>query len=110
LATVALRPTATCGAAALTMSETQLVDINGTVITLTGQNGSQVTVFNQYDTTGGGLFINSSDVLAVVDNLGPRVAGCNPGYQYDANADNGFFINSADVLAVVDNLGPVGCQ
>ena len=110
LASVALLPTATCGAAALTMSETQLVDINGTVISLTGQTGSSVDVFSRFDTTGGGPFVNSSDVLAVVDHLGPRVNGCSAGYQYDANGDNGFFINSQDVLAVVDHLGPTGCQ
>jgi len=110
LATVSLLPTATCGAAALTVDETLLVDIVGTEIPLTAQNGSTVQVYSQYDTSGGGAFINSQDVLAVVDHLGPRPAGCTAGYQFDANADGGAFINSQDVLAVVDNLGPTGCQ
>lgn len=109
LASVALLPTATCGTAALTMSETQLVDINGAVIGLTGQTGSSVSVFSQYDASGGGTFVNSSDVTAVVEHLGPRASGCNVGYQYDANADGGAFINSQDVAAVVEHLGPTGC-
>ena len=110
LSTVSIKPTAICGNATLTMAETQLVDINGALIQLTNQLGSTVGVYNQYDITGSGAFINSSDVLAVVDHLGPRVSGCSAGYQYDANGDNSPFINSADVLAVVDHLGPTGCQ
>ena len=110
LATVALLPTATCGPAALTMSETQLVDINGTVIGLTAQTGSSVSVFTRFDTNGDGLpFITSSDVLAVVNAIGPWGGGCNVGYQYDTNLDGLPFITSSDVLAVVNNIGPATC-
>jgi hypothetical protein len=103
LASVALLPTATCGTAALTMSETQLVDINGAVIGLTGQTGSSVSVFSRFDASGGGTFVNSSDVTAVVEHLGPRASGCNVGYQYDTTL-SGPLINSADVAAVVAKL------
>ncbi len=108
LATVSLLPTAVCGTATLTVSDTQLVDINGNLIADTEVGGS-VVVLSQYDTSGSGPFINSEDVTAVVEHLGPRVSGCNPGYQYDANADGAFFVNSQDVTAVVEHLGPTGC-
>ncbi len=109
LATVALLPTATCGAAALTMSETQLVDINGTVIGLTGQTGSSVTVFSRFDTSGGGPLINSGDVNAVLSKLNQAVGGtCGPNYRYDTSL-GGPLINSGDVNAVLAKLNqPVG--
>lgn len=107
LATVALKPTATCGAAALAMSETQLVDINGNVIALTNQNGSSVLVLRKFDTNGDNLaFITAADVLAVVANKGPWGGGCSPKYQYDTNLDGLPFITAADVLAVVAAKGP----
>ncbi|MFZ2358458.1 MAG: hypothetical protein WA040_03870 [Anaerolineae bacterium] len=107
LATVALLPTATCGAAALTMSETQLVDINGGVIGLDGQTGSSVQVYRKFDTNGDGLaFITAADVLAVVANKGPWGGACSPKYQYDTNLDGLPFITAADVLAVVAAKGP----
>jgi len=110
LATVALKPTATCGTAALTLSETQLADINGTVIALTGETGSTVQVYRKFDTNGDGLaFITSSDVLAVVNHLGPWAGSCGTGYQYDTNLDGLPFITSSDVLAVVNKLGPASC-
>lgn len=105
LATVALVPTATCGAAALTMSETQLVDINGSVIALTGQNGSSVTVFSRFDTSGGGPLISSADVNAVVSRVGQSVGGaCGVNYRYDTSL-GGPLISSADVNAVVAKIG-----
>lgn len=110
LATVALLPTATCGTANLIMSETQLVDINGSVIALTAQTGYPVSVFRRFDTNGDGLaFITSSDVLAVVNAIGPWGGGCSPGYQFDTNLDGLPFITSSDVLAVVNNIGPATC-
>lgn len=110
LATVGLLPTATCGNAALTMSETQLVDIGGTLIPLSNQNGSTVAVRSLYDTNGDGLaFITSSDVLAVVNHIGPWGGACNTGYQYDTNLDGLPFITSSDVLAVVNHIGPATC-
>jgi hypothetical protein len=104
LATVALKPTATCGAAALTMSETQLVDINGTVIALTGQNGSSVSVFSRFDTSGSGALISSADVTAVVARLNQATGGtCGANYRYDTSL-GGPLISSADVTAVVSKL------
>lgn len=104
LATVALRPTATCGNAALTMSETQLVDINGSVIALTGQTGSTVNVFSRFDTSGGGPLISSADVTAVVAKLNQTTGGvCGANYRYDTSL-GGPLISSADVTAVVAKL------
>ncbi len=104
LATVALLPTATCGAAALTMSETQLVDINGGEIDLTGQNGSSLTVYGRYDVFPGGPLVNSQDVAAVVGKLNQAVgAACGPNYRYDVFI-GGPLINSQDVAAVVAKL------
>ena len=104
LASVGLMPTATCGAAALTMSETQLVDINGTVIALTGQNGSSVSVYGRYDVFPGGPLINSQDVAAVVGMLNQAVGPtCGPNYRYDVFI-GGPLINSQDVAAVVAKL------
>lgn len=104
LATVALKPTATCGAAALTMSETQLVDINGNVIALTGQNGSSVSVFSRFDTSGSGALISSADVTAVVARLNQATGGtCGANYRYDTSL-GGPLISSADVTAVVSKL------
>jgi hypothetical protein len=105
LATVALLPTATCGTAALTMSETQLVDVNGSVIGLTAQTGSTVTVFSRFDTSGGGPLISSADVNAVVARVGQSVGGaCGPNYRYDTSL-GGPLISSADVNAVVAKIG-----
>ena len=105
LATVALLPTATCGNVNLTMSETQLVDINGSVIALTAQTGHPVSVFSRFDTSGGGPLINSSDVNAVVSRVGQSVGGaCGPNYRYDTSL-GGPLINSTDVNAVVAKLG-----
>jgi len=107
LATVALLPTATCGAAALTVSgapDTQLVDINGSLITLTGQTGSSVAVFSRYDTSGGGPLVSSADVNAVLLKLNQAVGGaCGPNYRYDASL-GGPLISSADVNAVLLKL------
>lgn len=104
LATVALQPTATCGAAALTMSETQLVDINGGLIGLTSQTGSSVSVFSRFDTSGGGPLINSGDVNAVLAKLNQAVGGaCGPNYRYDTSL-GGPLINSGDVNAVLAKL------
>jgi hypothetical protein len=104
LATVALKPTATCGAAPLTMSETQLVDINGNVIALTGQNGSSVSVLGRFDVFAGGPLVNSQDVAAVVGKLNQAVgAACGPNYRYDVFI-GGPLINSQDVAAVVAKL------
>ncbi len=105
LATVALKPTATCGAAALTMSETQLVDINGNVIALTGQNGSSVSVLSRYDVNGVQSTINSGDVNAVVAKIGTVLTGpCDANYRYNVNLVQST-INSGDVNAVVAKIG-----
>lgn len=107
LATTSIKPTATCGNATLTMAETQLVDINGTLIPLTAQTGSTVSVFSRFDTSGGGPLISSADVNAVVAKLGQTVgAACAAGgnYRYDASL-GGPLISSADVNAVVAKLG-----
>jgi hypothetical protein len=109
LATVSLLPTATCGAAALTMSETQLVDIDGGLIGLTAQNGGSVAVYSRYDTSGGGPLISSQDVAAVVSKLNQAVGGaCGPNYRYDTSL-GGPLISSQDVAAVVAKLNqPTG--
>ena len=105
LATVALLPTATCGAAALTMSETQLVDINGNVIGLTGQNGSSVSVFSRYDVNGVQSTINAADASAVVAKIGTVLGGpCDANYRYNVNLVQST-INAADVSAVVAKIG-----
>ena len=59
LSTVSIKPTATCGSAALTLAETQLVDISGNLIALTAQTGSSVAVFSRYDTNGVQSTINA---------------------------------------------------
>jgi hypothetical protein len=104
LSTVSIKPTATCGSAALTMAETQLVDISGNVIPLTAQTGSSVAVFSRFDASGSGALINSSDVNAVVAKLNQAVGGtCGPNYRYDASV-SGALINSSDVNAVVAKI------
>lgn len=104
LATTALKPTATCGNAALTMSETQLVDIGGAIIPLTNQNGSSVAVFSRFDTSGSGPLVNSGDVNAVLAKLNQAVGGaCGPNYRYDTSL-GGPLINSGDVNAVLAKL------
>ena len=104
LSTVGIKPTATCGSAALTMAETQLVDISGNLIALTAQTGSSVAVFSRYDASGGGPLINSQDVAAIVAKLNQAVGGtCGPNYRYDASV-GGPLINSQDVAAVVAKL------
>jgi hypothetical protein len=104
LATVGIKPTATCGNATLTMSETQLVDINGNVIGLSGQTGSTVSVLGRFDVFAGGALINSQDVGAVVSKLNQAAgAACGPNYRYDVFA-GGALINSQDVGAVVAKL------
>lgn len=105
LATTALKPTATCGSAALTMSETQLVDIGGTIIPLTNQNGSSVAVFSRYDVNGVQSTINSGDVNAVVGAFGQPTGGdCGPNYRFNVNLVQST-INSGDVNAVVAKFG-----
>jgi hypothetical protein len=104
LSTVSIKPTATCGSAALTMSETQLVDINGNVIALTAQNGSSVAVFSRYDTSGSGPLINTQDVQAVLQRLNQAVgAACTGNYRYDTSL-GGPLINTQDVQAVLGKL------
>ncbi len=106
LSTVSVKPTATCGSAAMTLAETQLVDINGTVIALTNQTGGSVTVFSRYDTSAGGPLISASDVNAVVAKLNQAVgAACAVGgnYRYDASV-GGPLISAVDVNAVVAKL------
>jgi len=109
LATVALLPTATCGAAALTMSETQLVNTSGAVIGLTGQTGSSVSVFSRYDTTGSGALIGSADVQAVLQKLNQPTGGqCGSNYQYNVDL-TGPLIGAGDVQAVFQKLNsPTG--
>lgn len=105
LATVSIKPTATCGSAALTMAETQLVDINGALIALTSQTGSNVSVFSRYDTNGVQSTINAGDVTAVVQRLGQAtVSPCGTNYQYNTNLVQST-INAGDVTAVVQKLG-----
>lgn len=106
LSTVSVKPTATCGNVTMTLGETQLVDINGSVIALTSQNGGTVAVFSRYDTSGGGALINASDVTAVVQKLNQAAgAACAVGgnYRYDASV-GGALINASDVTAVVQKL------
>lgn len=105
LATVSIKPTATCGAANLTMAETQLVDINGNVISLTGQTGSTVNVYSRYDVNGVQSTINSGDVNAVVAKIGTVLTGaCDANYRYNVNLVQST-INSGDVNAVVAKIG-----
>ena len=105
LSTVSLKPTATCGSVAMTLAETQLVDINGAVIALTAQNGGSVAVFSRYDTNGLQSTINAGDVTAVVNRLGQStVVPCGTNYQYNTNLVQST-INAGDVTAVVAKLG-----
>ena len=104
LGTIAIKPTATCGSAALTVAETQLLDISGVLIGLTSQTGSSVAVFSRYDASGGGAVIDSADVNAVVARLNQATGGvCGPNYRYDASV-SGPLISSADVNAIVAKL------
>jgi hypothetical protein len=104
LSTVSIKPTATCGSAALTVTETQLFDINGNVIPLTNQTGSTVSVFSRYDTSGGGALISSADVTAVLAKLNQGTgAVCGANYRYHPSL-SGALISFADVTAVVAKL------
>lgn len=103
LATVSLKPTATCGAAALTLSETQLVDINGSVISLTAQNGATASVFSRFDINGNG-FIQNNDASLVRNMVGqPKGGTCGTNYKFDVNG-NGFIQNN-DVTLVRNKIG-----
>ncbi len=105
LSTVSIKPTATCGSAALTMAETQLVDISGNLIALTAQTGSSVAVFSRYDVNGAQSTINSGDVNAVVAKVGTVLTGsCDANYRYNVNLAQST-INSGDVNAVVAKIG-----
>jgi hypothetical protein len=87
------------------MSETQLVDINGNVIVLTGQSGSSVSVLSRYDVNGVQSTINSGDVNAVVAKIGTVLTGpCDANYRYNVNLVQST-INSGDVNAVVAKIG-----
>lgn len=104
LATVTLKPTATCGNAALTLAETLLLDVSGATIGLTAQTGSAVAVLSRFDASGGGALINSADVNAVVARLNQATGGvCGPNYRYDASLGDPL-ITSADVSAVIAKL------
>lgn len=105
LATTGIKPTATCGNAALTMSETQLVDIGGAIIGLTNQTGSSVAVFSRYDVNGVQSTINSGDINAVVGAFGQATGGdCGPNYRFNVNLVQST-INSGDINAVVGKFG-----
>jgi len=105
LATVSLKPTAACGSTALTLTETQLFDIDGNLITPPAAgNGSSVAVFSRYNASGSGVLISSRDVNAVVARLNQAVgAPCRDNYRYDASV-GGSSIDGADVSAVVAKL------
>jgi hypothetical protein len=114
LATVSLIPLI-CGAAALTVSgapDTQLVDINGNLIELTGHTGSSVNVYGRYDVNGDLVPVAlGTDVLAVVNKLGTAITpNCGSGYQFDVNGDNIPVVLGTDVLAIVNKLGQSACQ
>jgi len=104
LATISIKPTATCGGAAVTMAETLLLDTSGIVIALTSQTGGSVAVLGRFDTSASGTLINSADVNAVVARLNQATGGaCGPNYRYDTSLAEPL-ITSADVTAVVANL------
>jgi len=102
LSTVSLKPTATCGSVAMTLAETQLVDINGAVIALTAQNGGTANVWSKFDVNGSGT-ITGIDVTQVTARLGQSATACGNNYQYDLN-DSGS-ITSIDVSRVTAKLG-----
>lgn len=102
LSTVSLKPTATCGTVAMTLAETQLVDINGSIIALTAQNGGSVAVFSKFDINGSSS-ITAIDVSQVVSKLGQGATACGNNYKYDLN-DSGT-ITAIDVSRVVAKLG-----
>ncbi|MEA3338114.1 MAG: hypothetical protein U9R25_19675 [Chloroflexota bacterium] len=109
LATVGLDVVA-CGSSSVSLSDSQVVDYLGTPFVLGTESSTSYAVYHLYDTNGDNLpFVTSSDVLAVVSNIGPWGGGCSAGYQYDTNLDGLPFITSSDVLAVVSNIGPVSC-
>lgn len=104
LGTIGIRPTATCGSAALALTETQLLDIDGNLIGLSAQTGNSVAVFSRFDISGGGALINSADVNAVVAKLNQAVGGvCGPNYRFDVSLGDPL-ITSADVNAVIAKL------
>lgn len=102
LSTVSLKPTATCGSVAMTLAETQLVDINGSVIALTAQTGGTANVWSKFDVNGSGT-ITGIDVTQVTARLGQSATACGNNYQYDLN-DSGS-ITSIDVSRVTAKLG-----
>jgi hypothetical protein len=115
LATVSLLPTATCGPAALTVSgapDTQLVDIYGDPIALTGQTGSSVNVYSQWDTDGSGGNVDVGDIIGVINNLGNDAGpagGCTSSYyRYDTDLSGGN-IDVGDIIQVINHLGAT-CQ
>lgn len=102
LSTVSLKPTATCGSVAMTLAETQLVDINGAVIALTAQNGGSVNVWSKFDVNNSNT-ITGIDVSQVTAKLGQSVTACGNNYKYDLN-DSGT-ITGIDVSRVAAKLG-----
>jgi hypothetical protein len=103
LAMVKFSPTATCGSTSMTLSETQLVDINGAIIPVDTQTSSKVNVWSIYDVQkGNGPLVNTGDVNEVRSKLNQATGAttCGANYRYDVQVANGPLVNTGDVNAV----------
>lgn len=94
-----------CGNSSLSLSETQVVAINGAVLPLDSQaTNVSMTVHHLMNTNGDGIpVVTGQDVLAVAGALNSSVA-CTANYQYNTNGDTIPVVTGQDVLAVANAL------
>lgn len=100
--------TLACGTSSVGLSESQVVNTQGTAFTIgTQANNVPFVVRGLYDTNASGGNVTAADVNAVLAALGSSGA-CNANYQFDTN-NSGGNITAADVNAVLTNLGAPSC-
>lgn len=97
-----------CGASNLSLSETQVVNYKGDLLSLTSQAVNvPLTVHGLYDTNGSGGNITAADVATVLNAVGTSSA-CDANYYLDTNQSGGN-ITAADVATVLNSVGTPSC-
>jgi hypothetical protein len=99
--------TLACGTSDVSLSESQVVNTQGTVFPSGTQALVPYVVYGLYDTNRSGGNITIADAIAVTTALGTSGA-CNANYQYDVN-NSGGNITIADAIAVAAQLGQPSC-
>lgn len=99
--------TLACGSSNVSLSESQVVNTQGTAFTPGTQQTVSWVIRGLYDTNASGGNVTAADVNAVLAALGSSGA-CNANYQFDTN-NSGGNITAADVNAVLTNLGAPSC-